>query len=113
LLKGAAFVGTQDAGHGPIWRHGAFPAQPLTFRNVRNAVAVLVHRKVASITEHDRIQVLTLTIVTNGAIRVLRVFVFVGSCTNRKARRNPLDKCKPLLFQAIKNNLKGLVTDNV
>jgi hypothetical protein len=46
-------------------------AKPLTLRNERNTIALLMHRQIAAVTENDSIGIFTVSIVTDGAFTVL------------------------------------------
>jgi hypothetical protein len=59
----------------------ALAAEPLTFRNIRDAVTVLVNSKIAPVTKHNRVAVLSLSIVTYSTSRVLsgQIHVWLGN----------------------------------
>jgi len=45
--------------------------KPLTFRNEGNAIALLMHSKVAPVTEDDGVRVLAITVIANCAFTIL------------------------------------------
>jgi hypothetical protein len=85
LFKGAFNVGTKDAVLRALARlcriletYGSvltnqltLAAQPLPFRYKRHAIALLMHGQVAPVAEHNGIRVLAISIVADGAFRVL------------------------------------------
>jgi hypothetical protein len=71
LLKGAFNVGTEDAVGRVLADQLALAAQPLPFRDEGDAVALLMHRQVAAVAKHNCIRVLAISIVADGAFRVL------------------------------------------
>ena len=71
LLERAALVRTEAAVDGARRRLEAAAAQPLALGDVRHAVALLVHRKVAHVAEQDHVAVLALAVHADAAHRVL------------------------------------------
>lgn len=62
LLEGAALVWTQDTINGPTGTLQTPAAQPLTLRNVRDTVTVLVHCQIAHVTKEDDVRVLAFAV---------------------------------------------------
>lgn len=55
----------------------ALAAEPLTLGYKGNAIALLMHREIAAIAKHNRISILTITVVAN---RTFRVGFFTSIC---------------------------------
>jgi hypothetical protein len=49
----------------------ALPAEPLALRYKRNAVALLVHRQIASVAKNDGIRIFAVAVIANCTFRVL------------------------------------------
>jgi hypothetical protein len=71
LLEGPFRVRTEDTSGNPPANKLAFPTKPLAFRNIWNPITFLVNSEVASITEDNRIGILTVAIITHCTFAVL------------------------------------------
>lgn len=71
LLERTALIGAKQTADSSIWGDGAFATEPLSLGDVGYAVAVLVNREVAAVTEDDCVGVLAFAIIADGAFCVL------------------------------------------
>ncbi|KAI6890266.1 hypothetical protein KC325_g198 [Hortaea werneckii] len=70
LLESAVDIWTEDARRGPTPNFLALAAEPLAFRDERNAVAFLMNSKIAAVAEDDSIGIFAITIIAYRAFTV-------------------------------------------